>query len=306
MIFFNEYLQGIADVSQVGFSTTSPQYIPEYYLNEGTFIIFRTCHSYGDWVILSAMPRLLKQKYPDCTVIIPSPECIAKFFSPGTWMNKHENPFNNVIEVFANNPYVDGMIDDIPAGYPIYHDHFRIYDTDKPDTALVQQMLKFWRFADHEMQDCEPELYWSDDEQTQGNAIIKTLFGKEDFGFLYIDDTFLYSIHLEESEIQRRRNLIQEEINNHDLTWLYFSAGDKFRYKTSGNGIDVKDIKMTLRIQNYVKSKAKTIIGFQGGYGTDCMSRYAQCYVVPLHQNSLNEHIQYKTTYLGEHVNSNT
>jgi len=300
MIQYNEYFQAIADVSRLGFAITNPQHIPKNYLNEGTFIIFRTCHSYGDWVILSAMPRLIKQKYPDCTVIIPSPDCIAKFFSPDSWMNKHKNPFTNVVEVFANNPYVDGMIDDIPAGYPIYHDHFRIYDTNKPDTALIQQMLNFWRFEDHEMQDCEPELYWSEDEQTQGAAIIKTLFGEEEFGFLYIDDTFLYSIDIKEPEIQRRHNLIQAEINNHNLPWLYFSAGDKFRYKTYGDVTNVEDIAMTLRIQNYVKSKAKTIIGFQGGYGTDCMSRYAQCHVVPLHQNSLNEHIQYNTTYLGE------
>ena len=102
MIQYNEYLKGVVNVDRLGFSTNNPDYIPENYLNEGTFIIFRTCHSYGDWVILSAMPRLLKQKYPDCTVIIPSPECISKFFSPEQWLNKHDNPFNNVIEIFKN------------------------------------------------------------------------------------------------------------------------------------------------------------------------------------------------------------
>lgn len=298
MLQYNEYLRGVGNVDRLGFSTNSPEYIPENYLYDGKFIIFRTCHSYGDWVILSAMPRLLKQKYPNCLVVIPSPDCIAKFFSPIQWMNKHENPFNNVIEIFKNNPYVDGMVDDIPAGIPLYHDHFRIYDKTNPDVPLIKQMLKFWRFKEDEMDNCEPELYWLDEEKAEGDLIINNLFGTNEFGFLYIDDTFFYSINMEESEIQRRRDLIQKEMYNHNLPWLYFSGGANFRYESKNEVLDVKRIKMSLRVQNYVKSKAKTIIGHQGGYGTDCMSRYTSCYVVPLTPNGLNEHIQLKTNYL--------
>ena len=298
MLQYNEYLYGSMNVDRLGFPLSNPSYIPEEYLENGEFIIFRTCHSYGDWVILSAMPRLLKQKYPNCTVIIPSPECIRKFFSPNQWMNKHENPFNNVIEIFANNPYVDGMVDDIPNGIPMYHDHFRIYDENEPDIPLVKQMLKYWRFEEHEMDNCEPELYWTDEEQETGNQIIDNLYSTNDFGFLYIDDSFFYSINMEESEIQRRRDLIQKEIHNHDLPWLYFSNGVDFRYECKTPVTDVKQIKTSLRIQNYIKSKAKTIIGHQGGYGTDCMARYSNCYVVPLTPGGLNEHIQLKTTYL--------
>jgi hypothetical protein len=298
MIQYNEYLQPVSSVSRLGFNESSEECIPLWYLNNGIFIIFRTCHSYGDWVILSAMPRLLKQKYPNCTVIIPSPNCISKFFRPEQWMNKHENPFNNVIEIFENNPYVDGMIDEIPAGMPLYHDHFRIYNEANPNIPLIKQMLKFWRFNEHEMTNCEPELYWSYEEKMQGDTIINNLFGTNDFGFLYIDDTFFKSIGMEESEIQRRRNLIQKEMYNHNLTWLYFSGGADFIYETKNDVIDIKRLSMSLRVQNYVKSKAKTIIGHQGGYGTDCMSRYTNCYVVPLTTNGLNEHIQLKTNYL--------
>lgn len=298
MIQSNEFFRPLKNVTRLGYPNTDPVYIPENYLYEGTFVIFRTCHSYGDWVILSAMPRLLKQKYPNCTVVIPSPSCLEKYFSPDPWKNKHENPFNNVIEIFTNNPYVDGMIDDIPNNIPIYHDHFRIYDESEPDIPLVKQMLKFWRFEEHEIDNCEPELYWTDEEKTQGELIVDNLFGTNAFGFLYIDDTFFYSINMEESEIQRRRDLIQKEMYNHNLPWLYFSGGADFRYDTKNESIDVKSIKMSLRVQNYIKSKAKTIIGHQGGYGTDCMSRYTDCYVVPLTPNGLNEHIQLKTKYL--------
>ena len=298
MVFYNHYLEPVANVDRLGFPNTKPEYIPIEYLNEQIFCIFRTCHSYGDWVILSAMPRLIKQKYPNSTVIIPSPKCLSKYFNEQQWQNKHENPFNNVIEVFENNPWVDGMIDEIPAGMPLFHDHFRIYDETNPHIPLVKQILKYWRFEEHEMIDCEPELYWSDDEVQSGNKIINEIFGSEEFGFLYIDDTFFYQIKLDETDIQRRRNLIPQEIDKHKLTWLYFSGNDTFRYDTTNKIINIKDINMTLRIQNYIKSKSKLIIGHQGGYGTDCMSRYTNCYVVPLTTGGLNEHIQLKTTYL--------
>lgn len=298
MVQLNEYLQGTGGVTKLGYSLNDPKYIPQDYLDQKQFIIFRTCHSYGDWVILSAMPRLLKQKYPDCTVIIPSPECIRNYFSPLQWQNRSDNPFGNVLEIFTNNPYVDGMVDEIPASFPIYHDHFRIYDQATPDTPLIQQMLRFWRFEDSEIVDCEPELYWTDDEKDMGNSIIETVFGKEAFGFLYIDENFFYQINLPEDNIQARRDLIQTELTKHELPWLYFAGNDNFKYSTTSNTIDVRDLKTTLRIQNYIKSRAKVIIGHQGGYGTDCMSRYADCYVVPLTKNALNEHIQLKTKYL--------
>ena len=298
MLQFNEYFHGSSNVDRLGFPLSDPSFIPEEYLNEGEFIIFRTCHSYGDWVILSAMPRLLKQKYPNCTVVIPSPECIRKFFSPNQWMNKHENPFNNVVEIFKNNPYVDGMIDEIPDGMPIYHDHFRIYDESNPNIPLVQQMLKYWRFDENEMVDCQPELYWDEFETQQGDQIIKDTFESEDFGFLYIDDSFFYSEPWYHDKIEGKRNLIQREIDNHDVPWLYFSGADDFKYTVKNKITNVKDLNVTLRVQNYIKSKSKLIIGHQGGFGTDCMSRYTTCYVVPLVYDLINEHIQHGTIYL--------
>lgn len=52
------------------------------------------------------------------------------------------------------------------------------------------------------------------------------------------------------------------------------------------------------KIKNYVKSKAKLIIGRQGGYGTDCMPRYTQYHVVPLWPGKIAEHILIGTNYL--------
>jgi len=297
MIQLNEYFQPIAEVDRLGFSDETDIKIPLEYLENKQFILFRTCHSYGDWAILSAMPRLLKEKYPDCTIIIPSPQYLSKHYSPDNWLNKHANPFNNVIEIFVNNPYVDGMVDEIPYGMPIYHDHFRVYNSNNADIPLIQQMLKFWRFEEHEMEDCQPELYWSEEEIKKGNNIIEQIFENKSFGFLYIDNDLFPSCnsldHIKQKEI-----LIQQEINKHNLPWLYYSGNNSFRFNTKNIIFDVKDLSISLRVQNYIKSKAQLIIGHQGGFGTDCMSRYTQCYVVPLHPGELREHIQKRTIYL--------
>lgn len=307
MILYNEYFQSVAEVQKLGFSDKSDTRIPIEYLRNKQFILFRTCHSYGDWVLLSAAPRLLKQKYPDCTVIIPSPECILKYFSPDSWLYKHNNPFNNVVEIFKNNPYVDGMIDEIPQGMPIYHDHFRIYDEKNADIPIVQQMLKFWRFEDHEMEDCQPELYWDDKEKIIGNNIIEQVFENQSFGFLYLDDQYVvgdginhtwYSEDIKQEKLEYKRSLIQKEINKYNLPWLYYSGNNDFIYKTNNKIVNIKELNISLRIQQYIKSKSKLIIGHQGGYGTDCMPRYTKCYVVPLTPGSIAEHILIGTTYL--------
>ena len=307
MILYNEYFQSVAEVNKLGFSDTSNIRIPLEYLENKQFILFRTCHSYGDWILISAIPRLLKQKYPDCTVAIPSPDCIGKYFSPDSWHYKHNNPFNNVVEVFKNNPYVDGMIDEIPQGMPIYHDHFRIYNPNNADIPISQQMLKFWGFKDYEMEDCQPELYWNDEEKKIGDDIIRQLFKDDSFGFLYIDDQYVvgdgvnhtwYAEDIKQEKLNYKRSLIQKEINNHNLPWLYYSGQDPFIYETNNKNINVKELNISLRVQNYIKSKSKVVIGYQGGFGTDCMPRYTKCYVVPLVPGLLAEHILPKTTYL--------
>lgn len=299
MIFYNEYMSGGKNVDRLGFSLNNPQFIPQEYLDNKKFIVFRTCHSYGDWVIISAMPKLLKEKYPDCTVVVPSPKCLENYFSSSNWENKHDSPFNNVVEVFANNPYVDGMIDEIPKDFPIYHDHFRIYNPLNDEIPLIKQMLKFWRFKEEEMLDSSPDIYWSQEEINQGDKIIKKYMGKENYGFLYIDDTFyINNPNPIREPLELKRKLIQKEINKHNLKWFYFSGNNEFIYNSLNEKINIKDISMSLRVQNYIKSKSKILIGHQGGYGTDCMPRYTKCYVVPNAANHIKEHFSEKINYL--------
>lgn len=300
-VFLDEYFRGRAEVNRLGFEAKNPQFIPQEYLDRKFFVLFRTCHSYGDWVLISSIPRLLKQKYPDSTVCIPSPECIKKFFSPNSWLNRSSNPFDNVIQIYTNNPYVDGMTDEIPDGMPIYHDHFRIYDLEEPNILIAEQMLKFWRFDPKEITDSAPELYWDDEEKYIGNQVIRDTFDKP-FGFLYIDDSFYETINGNVPSLDIKRQRLQVKINEFDnnIEWLYYAGRpiSETCYRTECRAVDVRSMGVSLRVQNYIKSKSKLVIGHQGGYGTDSVSRYTKCYVIPLNSGATGEHFIRTTEYI--------
>lgn len=303
MIQLNEFFQPICETDKLGFDLEHPQFIPQSYLDEKFFVVWRTCHSFGDWVIISAIPRLLKTKYPDCTVAVPSPTLIKIMHPDGMWSNKHEQFENNVAEVFANNPYVDGMIDELPLNKGIYHDHFRIYDVQNPNIPLAEQMLRYWRFEEHECSDSAPELYWSDEEKKEGDDVIRHLYGDKPFGFLYIDDSFFEDHHPLRETLEYKRQKIQEKIDEFgDLDWIYYAGKpiSETVYRTKSVAVNMQQINVSKRVQNYIKSKSLVIIGHQGGYGTDCMSRYPTkgCYVVPNAARFLNEHFIRTTKYI--------
>ena len=143
MIFWrvlDDKLYAIDEVDKLGFETKEGLRIPDDYLDNQEFVILRTCHGIGDWGIIASLPRLLKAKYPNCKVYIPSKNLIKKLFNI-----EH----NNAHVVFDNNPYVDDFVDSVSG--EIFHDHYRIYDKNNTDVPLAKQMLKFWQFSDSEM-----------------------------------------------------------------------------------------------------------------------------------------------------------
>jgi len=97
-------LTPLFETPTLGFSEEDPSFIPDEYLENGEFIIFRTCHSIGDWGIISAIPKLLKTKYPNCKVYVPSADLIQRMFGRFTNWNHWNNPFANVEVVFKHNP----------------------------------------------------------------------------------------------------------------------------------------------------------------------------------------------------------
>ncbi len=157
MIFWrvlDDKLYAIDEVDKLGFEIEEGLRIPDEYLDNQEFVILRTCHGIGDWGIIASLPRLLKAKYPNCKVYVPSKNLIKKLFNI-----EH----NNAHVVFDNNPYVDDFVDSVNG--EIFHDHYRIYDKNNIDVPLAKQMLKFWQFTDFEMEDYLPEIYWTDEEK---------------------------------------------------------------------------------------------------------------------------------------------
>ena len=107
----------VDDVNKLGFEQSDGLRIPDDYLENQKFMILRTAWGIGDWGIISAMPRLLKQKYPNCKVYVPSKKLIKNMFGVDS----------EVVEtIFTNNPYVDNFKDYMVG--EIFHDHYRIYD----------------------------------------------------------------------------------------------------------------------------------------------------------------------------------
>ena len=73
MIFWrivDNQLHSVQETDNLGFEESEGFRIPDEYLDKQEFMIMRTAHGIGDWGIISAMPRLLKEKYPDCKVYL--------------------------------------------------------------------------------------------------------------------------------------------------------------------------------------------------------------------------------------------
>ena len=77
---YNNELYDVEAVDRLGFDISDPSYVPDEYLEKQEFVVLRTAHGLGDWGIISAIPRLLKQKYPNCKVYVPSVKLLQQLF----------------------------------------------------------------------------------------------------------------------------------------------------------------------------------------------------------------------------------
>ena len=283
-IFFrmvDDKLYHAGEVDTLGFEEGEGYRIPDDYLQKGEFTIMRTCHGIGDWGILSAMPRLLKEKYPNCKVFVPSVKLLEKICGDigdewGSW----KNPLENAINVFKNNPYVDDFVDSV-AG-EIFHDHYRVYNKDNSDIPLLEQMLKFWQFEESEYIDSAPELYFSDEEKKIGEEII-TQHSDGEFGCLLISDRYDYTM-----------DKLMLDVIDPKLKHFYWT--EKPIEQTSFGFLDrALDMRhMPVRMQLYIRSKAKYNVGNQCGT-TQLVARTSDVYTVqrqfPIGGNYVNDEI---------------
>ena len=270
MIFWriiDNQVHPVEETDTLGFEKSEGLRIPDEYLDKQEFMVMRTAHGIGDWGIISAMPRLLKEKYPNCKVYVPSIILLEKLFGQyaDNW-SSWNNPFQNVINIFDNNPYIDEFVDEYDG--EVFHDHYRVYDKDDINIPLVEQMLKFWQFDINEYQDSRPEIYWSDEEKKLGDSIIEEYVGDNDFGCLLISDRYNYTMD----------DMICNII---DPTLKHFYWTEKPIEQTSFDWIDkALDMRnMSVRIQLYIKSKAKYNVGSQCGT-SQIIVRYSDVYSI--------------------------
>ncbi len=265
----DDQLYNMGDVNSLGFSKFNPQYIPDEYLERGIFTICRTCLGIGDWGVLAAMPRLLKEKYPNCTVQIPSENLLKSILEPyaSEWLKSWKNPYKTMEYIFRNNPYVDAYVDTIMD--EVFHDHYRIYNPDKSEVPLVEQMLDFWQFTPDEYKDSSPELYFNDKEKEIGDAIIKER-APEGFGTLLLSNRF---------EEERDTNFIKKVLDKNKIPYFYWVSNPSLLSLFDVNTVfDLRNVE--IRVQMYIKTQAKLLVGNQ--CGADIMfPRYTDVYMSP-------------------------
>jgi hypothetical protein len=263
----NNQLHPVQETEHLGFEKSEGLRIPDEYLDKQEFMVMRTAHGIGDWGIISVMPRLLKEKYPNCKVYVPSKKLLKKLFS---------QDHNNVHVIFDNNPYVDEFVNEVEG--EVFHDHYRIYDKNNTDIPLIKQVLEFWQFTEEEMSDSQPEMYWSDDEKEFGDSIIYRTVNKRKFGSLLVSDRFGTQMgkHHQES-YDKDAKVMSEVLNDYVLPYFYYTSKpiSETPFDFIDKALDMRYI--DLRIQLYIKSKAKVNVSNQCGTN-HLMVRYSNCY----------------------------
>ena len=269
MIFWriiDNKLHAIKDTENLGFEESEGLRIPDEYLKQKKFMILRASDGIGDWGIISAIPRLLKEKYPDCQVLVPTKTYLKNLFG---------KDHNNVHVIFNNNPYVDEFVDEVSG--EVFHDHYRIYDKNNTDIPLAKQMLKFWQFSEEEMSDCQPEMYWSDEEKEFGDKIINRYVDGE-FGFLLVSKRFgtQFGKYHQES-YDKDKKVMTKVLKDNQLPYFYWTHKPlrETEFSFIDSALDMRNV--DLRIQLYIKSKAKINLANQCGVNHSIV-RYSTCY----------------------------
>ena len=272
MIFWrilDNKVYSVYETDTLGFSSNDSSYIPDEYLENQKFVVMRTCHGVGDWGIMSAMPRLLKEKYPNCTIQIPSEKLLKSLFEPysSEWLKSWKNPYKTMEYVFRNNPYVDAFVDTVMD--EVFHDHYRIYDIENSEIPLIEQMLKFWQFSSEEYRDSSPELYFTDEEREIGDTIIRN-HAPDGFGTLLISNRF---------KVDRDVGFIRKALNKNKLSYFYYVKDPFFLSLFDVNTVfDLRNV--AIRVQMYIKTQAQVLVGNM--CGTDIMfPRYTNVYMAP-------------------------
>lgn len=277
----NNKIVSSQEVPIVGFDINGTYYqAPQEYLDQREFLIFRTALGVGDWVMLERLPYILKKKYPGCKVFLPSSKFVKEvlgFLIDGGQWSSWGDPSTTAELVFKNNPYIDGYVDNWHT--EVYHDHFRIRDSNNLKLSLVQQMAKFHGIDYEEVDDIVPKLYFDTEEINEGERILEGI--KTPFQFLHISDRYTPKDSAILLEYMKQLGLL-------DKRFITYYTGNIQETPFENLNIirNIKDIKNP-RVQFYIKSKAENVIGVQTG-ATDVVSGLTQVHSLH-HSKSLED-----------------
>ena len=284
----------------LGFSVDEPMYIPDDYLKNQKFLVMRTCHGLGDWALLSSMPRLLKTKYPNSKVYVPTKTLLTKIFGDAlkTWGYGTFDAGDVVSAIFSNNPYVDDFVDEFND--EVFHDHYRIFDNNNDEIPLVEQMLKFWQFKDEEMIDTTPDFYPTKDELDWFDNFNKDT----EYGYILASSTF--------GESTTKANKMIDKIKGHksDMLWYYYGEESvkESCFDFLNNVVEVKPLKLTIRQQQVLKMKASVNYGNETGMNL-WTAKYSKTYILgnthygPLHFGNWKNKVRKRPFKSGNYVN---
>lgn len=280
------------DCDMLGWPLHGDHYvIPDESFEKKRFLVYRTAFGVGDWGIIAAMPRMLKEAYPDATVCIPSPHMLFNTFGPsnrhGNWMNAYDIP----AQLFMNNPYVDKMVDTWDD--EIYHDHFRVYENLDND-PVVLQMLRFHKVDVSTNTNYLPEIYFSEREVDEYEKVKRQYFGTEPY--------VAFSARRSYAELKEANR--SEDIANKLFGRLHEIADDYRQYQAmvyNGTEFDF-NLQMKMSMDNiplrrllYLLSGAHAVVGQQTGIFDTCC-RYTKVDVVP-HSNHIAENYLHAVNY---------
>ena len=253
----------------LGFDVSDPSYIPDNYLDNQEFLVMRTCHGLGDWVIISAMPRLLKEKYPNCKVYLPSKKLLQNIFGDmlKTWGYGTFDAGDVVNTIFKNNPYVDGFVDEF--NLEVFHDHYRIFDKDNDKIPLVKQMLRFWQFKDEEMTDVSPDFYPTEEEIEW----FTHFHDYDEYGYISASSTF--------GDTAAPDVMIDKIKSQTDYIWYYYGevSLEESYFSFLKNVVDIKSLGLDIRQQQMLKINADVNFGNETGMNL-WTAKYSKTYIL--------------------------
>ena len=277
-------LSSAGEVDLVGFDKTNPMYIPDEYLEAGEFLVMRTCHGIGDWCIISGIPRILKSKYPNCKVYVPSSKMLKDIFGNmmQNWGYGLYDATKVTEDIFKNNPYVDEFVDYVDG--EVFHDHYRIFDSENSKIPLTTQMMKFWQFNNEELSDTTPDIYFSEEESNFGKELLGNI---KNYGYIGVSSTYGSTADT---------HLLVDKIKEYgDIHWFYYGEApiEETNLNFIKNYTSVKPMNLNIRQQMYLRCNAIVNVGNESGMTLWC-AKYSDTFVLgnkfygPLHGERLN------------------